>query len=378
MKKILGKIIKKLILFLPVSRSIIFRSFSGDFNDNPYYIYMELQKLKKNYKIIWTYDKRENIKKFPDEVKLVKFGSISYWYFYLNSRVVIDNYWGLNEYDFFKRDVRKLEKRNQFRLATWHGTPLKKIGKDMPNGKKWMFKSLATYFVSNSAYFSKNMKSAFGDSIIFKDYGSPRNDLLLKYDSAYFKRILGIDMKYKVVLFAPTFRNSVDSSISIIQSFSPLKVLDVLTSVTGDEWLFVYRVHNELLNIVSPIQFNDSRILNGNLFPDMNHYLGACDLLITDYSGSIFDAAVCDKKIVLYVPDLENYSTKERGFYMDFNLIPYPKALDDKSLYDILKDKNVNFSYCNKKMNSLVECFDEGIASSQAVKDIVDWIENYG
>jgi CDP-glycerol glycerophosphotransferase (TagB/SpsB family) len=110
----------------------------------------------------------------------------------------------------------------------------------------------------------------------------------------------------------------------------------------------------------------------------MNHYIGACDLLITDYSGALFDAAICDKKIVLYVPDLKNYETNERGFYLDYNKIPYPKAFNEKELYQILGDNNYDYKLFNRTINDFVGNIDTGFASSSVTKDILSWMKKYG
>ena len=49
---------------------------------------------------------------------------------------------------------------------------------------------------------------------------------------------------------------------------------------------------------------------------DLNSILHICDVLITDYSGVMFDYLYLDKPIILYVPDY-NVFKKNNGFVFD-------------------------------------------------------------
>lgn len=50
---------------------------------------------------------------------------------------------------------------------------------------------------------------------------------------------------------------------------------------------------------------------------DMNAVLAATDILVTDYSSSIFEYALLRRPLVLLVPDLEAYE-REPGMYLDY------------------------------------------------------------
>src|SRR5690606_15628908 len=52
--------------------------------------------------------------------------------------------------------------------------------------------------------------------------------------------------------------------------------------------------------------------------PDVNDVLLAADLLVTDYSSVMFDAAVARVPMAFFVPDLAAYRDRERGFTLDF------------------------------------------------------------
>lgn len=56
------------------------------------------------------------------------------------------------------------------------------------------------------------------------------------------------------------------------------------------------------------------------------------DLLITDYSSIFFDFALLNKPIILLNYDEDEYK-KERGFYIDLDYLPLPKAKVTKKFW---------------------------------------------
>ena len=55
----------------------------------------------------------------------------------------------------------------------------------------------------------------------------------------------------------------------------------------------------------------------------MAEYLYVCDVLISDYSGCIFDVALTEKPCFLFAHDREKYESEERGFYFPISKFPY-------------------------------------------------------
>ena len=52
--------------------------------------------------------------------------------------------------------------------------------------------------------------------------------------------------------------------------------------------------------------------------PDIADLYLAADVLVSDYSSSVYDFAVTGKPIVLYAPDLDRYRDTVRGLYFDY------------------------------------------------------------
>jgi CDP-glycerol glycerophosphotransferase len=73
--------------------------------------------------------------------------------------------------------------------------------------------------------------------------------------------------------------------------------------------------------------------------PDISDLYLAADVLVTDYSSSMFDFAVTGKPIVLYAYDLAHYRDRLRGFTLDLAAeAPGPIVLDQEALTDALLD----------------------------------------
>jgi CDP-glycerol glycerophosphotransferase (TagB/SpsB family) len=69
---------------------------------------------------------------------------------------------------------------------------------------------------------------------------------------------------------------------------------------------------------------------------DLNAYLGLCDVLVTDYSSVASDFLLLERPIVLFVPDLEDY-TSTRGFALDpTEYLPGVVTRSADELYQVL------------------------------------------
>lgn len=78
----------------------------------------------------------------------------------------------------------------------------------------------------------------------------------------------------------------------------------------GKEVTFLYRRHRHSL----PGTDSGFPVVDVTDYPDMQDLLEFADVLITDYSSSIWDFGITLKPAFLYVPDLERFES-ERGFY---------------------------------------------------------------
>jgi len=113
----------------------------------------------------------------------------------------------------------------------------------------------------------------------------------------------------KVVLYAPTFRgHGLDKR--------PTQRLDAarVRALLPEEYALVHKGHP--LFDVQLIDDGGYDSVFGSEF-DINELFTVVDVLITDYSSSIFEYALMRKPLVLFVDDLEQYSI-DPGLYLDY------------------------------------------------------------
>ena len=371
--------------FTPIiGKTVFFDSFEGQYNDNPKYISEKLHELDPSIKIVWSVS--DHGKELPPEYSVkVTTGSKDYFRYAYASQVTVDNYTGLRVLGFVgKSSIRFLSKLTNkpgmLSISTWHGTPLKKIGADYMKGNKRYYCTGSDYLIAGCDYTKNILENAYGLWGRVKLYGTPRNDLLLNSaDIRSLKEKLGLPNDKKIVMFAPTFRDSAD--MSGLSQFKDIDIEHLLTSLSNTfdgEFVFVFRVHHSVLEALENEINELSRkeyIINGNQFDDMAEYLACTDVLITDYSGSLFDFALTGRPCFLYSPDREEYVNVERGLYLDYSSIPYPKADDLNTLYSNIEDFNSNdYSASVRSFLDMIGNAETGHASERIARDIIDFI----
>ena len=134
------------------------------------------------------------------------------------------------------------------------------------------------------------------------------------------------------VLYLPTFRQKIDSvdigKIGIISS-DALKHKGIL---------WIQKSHVTDKNNTTNGEHRENYIeLNPDF--DINILLPFVSVIVTDYSSVCVDALYHMKPTVFYVPDIDQYGSKDRGFYEDVNKRLFgPKAMSIDDLISIIVD----------------------------------------
>ena len=322
----------------PIKKNtVIFYSFNGQYNDNPKYISEKLHEIAPDVNIVWGMNK-ESLGDQPDYVKCIKINSLKFFYYSSTAAVYVDNYTGKHS---FRKNVPlkswhlKLKRKKQLNVSTWHGTPLKKIHSDIlateivPEG---CF-TTCDIFACGNEYFSEIVKRNLCDKINVSNVGTPRNDLLFNAKEDLIKEIKeknGCSSDEKIVIYAPTFRDSImDSGVTQLELLDVPKLLKAFSNKFGGKWKLVLRTHPGVFTKIKQHYshlFEKGDVIDGNRFSDMAEYLAISDALITDYSGSLFDFCLTGRPAFLFAHDRKNYSERERGLYMDVSELPFAFA----------------------------------------------------
>ena len=231
-------------------------------------------------------------------------------------------------------------RRGQTYLQCWHGTPLKRLGYDIQEDGNAM-NSLAEihrkyrlegekvdYFLSPSPFASKCFRSAWqlgrwGKSDAILEVGYPRNDRLVnaaEEERTALRRKLGIPHGKRAILYTPTFRD--DQHISGQgYAYRPAVDFDELRQKLGKDHVILFRAH---YLVASAFDFSayPGFVLDVSGVEEINDLYIASDLMITDYSSTMFDYGVLRRPILFYMYDLEQYRDRLRGFYFDLNELP--------------------------------------------------------
>jgi CDP-glycerol glycerophosphotransferase len=344
-----------------LSDSILFESFQGKvIGDNPYAIFQEVLSRNPSFELLFTVSSKT---KAPEGAKGVRHGSFAWLKALASSKVLVNN---TNFPGYFRK------RSGQTYIQTWHGTPLKRLGRDIadvvPTGSylRMMDREASywDYLVSPSAYCSEIFPSTFGYKGNILETGYPRNDILINQASKrdLIRRSLGIADGQQVVLYAPTWR---DSQRTATGNWKPV---NFLPGSLGDNVTVLFRGHTNTHSA------HTAQVARGTI--DVTNYKNvaelylAADVLVTDYSSSMFDFSVTGKPMIFLAPDYDDYVAK-RGLYFDFEqLAPGPILRDSSFLRKALESIDSQKSeYAQRylawqmKFNKL----EDGLASKRVV-----------
>lgn len=341
-------ILEILSRFIPLSKKkVCFSSFSGLYNDNPKYISQYLHKVAPDIQQYWFIDSQRSKEKIPDYIKQIRVRSIYGIFIKNRCKVIVENAVGLSSAFVPSKSLplyNLLKHPGQIDIATWHGIPLKRIGRDILNANlnKVLF-TTATHCMLSSKFECEKFATAY-PTIRPQVSGYPRNDVLINYTEEkklYYRNKLGLPLDKKIMLYAPTFRDNIAFTrdrikFDYLMNMDVESVLQTFRSKFGGNWIMVFRGHQFVQDCAgskAKAKYRDL-IVDGNLHDDMAEYLCASDVLITDFSSSLFDISLTNKPCFLYTPDYDDYINKTRGVYDIIEDIPYRFCKTNQELID--------------------------------------------
>lgn len=230
---------------------------------------------------------------------------------------------------------------DQVYVNTWHGTPLKRMGRDVPGGDPAVLEHTvanlrsADVLLSTSDYMTDVMYcGAFGltgpDRAKILQVGYPRVDQ--QFDPVEQARAVaglaaaGMDPSgRRVVACAPTWRQASDVQAADDSQRLAEIVTALVEELPPSDWLVVLRVHDKALPHAA-----DHPLLARHLAPEAiatNALLGVADTLVTDYSSVFFDYLATGSRVVFLAPDRGAYAAS-RGLYLSDEELPGPITTD--------------------------------------------------
>ncbi len=231
-----------------------------------------------------------------------------------------------------------IKRPEQIYLNTWHGTPLKTLGKKVNNDFAMLGNVQKNFFDADyllcpneftmECLVEDYMLSNFGKTKLLLT-GYPRNSIFFNKESReQVRHACGFGDK-QIIAFMPTWRGTTGK----IDGKGHNRILEEYLK----EWDERLSERQELFVRLHPMVssgINLSQYKNIHPFPaeyDSYEFLNATDVLVTDYSSVFFDYANTRNKIILFTYDKEQYM-KDRGFYLSLEELPFPQVTDVDAL----------------------------------------------
>jgi CDP-glycerol glycerophosphotransferase len=307
---------------LPIRGNVIvYESFNGSsMSCNPLAMFLELARdpRYRDFLHVWVLNDPARMRKECRRMRNVVFvakGSDGYLRYLATAKYLINNS-GFPPY-FIRRPEQKY-------LATWHGTPLKTLGKEQKykfyDHKRTQRNFLqATHIISPNGHTSDIQLDSYDIrplyTGLYAETGYPRIDLTLnagEADKALLRKRLKIDDR-PVVLYAPTWRGTLDEV-----AFDTARLQADLAVLSGLGCQVVFRGHSLLERVLG---HGDVSCTVAPHDIDTNELLSIVDVLVTDYSSVFFDYFPTGKPVVYYIYDVEEYE-QERGLYFRMEEMP--------------------------------------------------------
>ena len=331
---------------------ILLESKNGkDLGSNIFNLIRELSSKKyKNFKIVLSV-RKENLGKIKSiflnhgitNVNFVEIGTIKYFKYLYSAKYLF------NDTSFPSSFIKK---ESQVYLNTWHGTPLKKLGKDVAKrayalGNIQKNFIMADYLLYPNKFMENHMLNAFMlknlSSAKIMNAGYPRNSVFLKAkEEDYLKYELGLNDE-EIIIYMPTWRGTINranvNNLEIVKQIEELKnYLFQIDKLLQDNQIFYVKLHPFVSVSLDYSEYNHVKPLP--IEYDTYELLNIADCLVTDYSSVLFDFAASKKKIILFVYDEKEY-IENHGMYLELEDLPFPKIYNVEDLIKEINSKNL-------------------------------------
>lgn len=368
-----------LIKLLPRDDNLwVFGSWDGrKIIDNSYHFYKYVSKNHHEIKCLW-YVKNKNLIENCREKNIPCVYSYSIKGILMSLRASVWIYTHSCE-----GDISHFTWPGSIRVLLWHTIPVKKI---LFDDIAYSHSDKLLYFFGRIAaplFFSLGSdtiiivnseleKKIFESALLTKDnifiFGYPRNDILCTKQKEHSK---------KKVLYAPTFRSN-KTWKSIVKNTEFWNELD--NCAVENEFYLDIKIHDSDVSALDESKFDFKRtrfISKQDTNFDLNSELPSYDILISDYSGVIFDFMLLQRPIIIFVPDFEDY-LNERGLYeTSMRLFSQKTAKNAEELCILIKNSLQNpekFSDISEKYCDEYHSFRDGKNSERIYKKIISSI----
>ncbi|MGX6962300.1 glycosyltransferase [Vagococcus xieshaowenii] len=346
---------------------------------NIYAIYQQLCKEKPDIQKYWVYITKNPLTleiATDKNTHLVKYESKEYFQLLATAKYLF------NDTSFMPYFVKRSD---QIYINTWHGTPLKTLGKDIINAGITNHKNIqrnilsTDYLMMPNHFTAEKLITAHDCNGILPAKvfitGNPRVDRNFLNRETLLKRY-DLPKDKKILLYAPTWKKEAkDTTEDDIKEL--ISQIDQLQTTLGDDTKVLLKSHYFIFEAFVKLGFSDAIVPD---WVDTNEYLGLVDGLITDYSSIFFDYLPNNKPVYFYMPDLEEYKNV-RGLYLDVENLPGNVYYEFDDLLQGVTQPEAEYmaqSHLNREYYMKEFCsFDDGQSAKRIIDIVFNKNENY-
>ena len=379
---------EKLIIFIGSGK--------GQFRDNIKYLYLYLHRSRQeNFEFYFLTEDREVFRQLKNHsLPAILYPRWSTFFIMLKASIVIvDNLEWINNFKYHFLI-------NTYKVQLWHGCSIKSLGLDNKHYKEKLKSVWWRIWYQARGRFPKydlflstskiNSEKIFKPAFIFSkiiETGYPRNDIFFSKLDNY--DLIGTDItvirkakelkqdQYKIILYAPTFRDTGLGDDFLEKEALNMKELD--NFAVENKFFVIFKIHPwrqlpvDFKNLNNLVKYRDT----GDVYP----LLPLIDLLVTDYSSIFFDFLYLNKPIVFFPYDYEKYIRKDRNLKYDYNWItPGPKCVQQNDLQQciqkILISNEDKYWHKRKMIFDMSFSHKKGSAAKHILNTIYDEIAN--
>ena len=345
---------------------------------NPRYLTEYLLDNYPDMEIVWAFRKGIDISGIDKRIKCVRLRTREYLKMVNSAEFLVTNsrtdpwhiYW-------HKRPEQKY-------LMLWHGgAALKKVERDAEEKLGYSYwrkakrdSEVCDLMISGCTANTDLIKRSFWYSSEILEAGIPRNDIFFDKEQhreirERINREYNIPDNHRIVMYAPTFRRS--GSIEPYRINWQEIIPHLREKFDGANITVFLRLHPNLIGKVDTSSLQNSpEVIDMTRYHDMQELLCISDMLITDYSSSMFDYAMLRRPCVLYATDVEQY---DRGYYYDFTKLPFPLARNQEELHKIISD--FDFETYNSRLSDFLNNELGVTESGIAAKALSEWMVDH-
>ncbi|MBD5280663.1 MAG: hypothetical protein HDS35_08990 [Bacteroides sp.] len=347
-KRIIGLTLIPLSFIVPRNKKIWLFGSNMGYTGNAKYLFLHIySNYKDKIKAYWITDKKEEKENLQSLGLPVAYKwSLRGIIYSLQAKLYLFNSYvsDINEYTF----------GNVVRFNLWHGVALKHIERTKKNPEKkyttrnpfikfryFRFLVRPSYVLSSSPIQTELFAKSFGvseDRCVEGTY--PRNEIL-KLDKRDLQKFIdryeystGLpDIVEKIetydhcIIYMPTWRDSGRNFLDQIE----LDLIRLNSSLKKINGCMLFKLHPATKLNVNLDNLTNIILLDTGI--DIYPLLPWTDCLVTDYSSIYFDYVLMEnKKIILYIPDIKEYTTGDRDF-----AFPFEESVDGEKIYSFEK-----------------------------------------